>query len=178
MLTTIAVIVIFCVLVISHEFGHFIAAKSCGIYVTDFSIGMGPKLFAVKGKETQYTLRLLPVGGWCKMIGEDEASDDPRAFNMKPIWQRMWVVFAGPLMNFLIAILIFIIIFMMMGTYSTNNVVGALLEDTPAAVGGIQEGDVIIAINDTEIASWEDISPAVNDAASAEAIIITVQREG
>lgn len=178
MLTAIAVIIIFCVLVISHEFGHFLAAKSCGIYVTDFSIGMGPKLFAFKGKETQYTVRLLPVGGWCKMIGEDEASDDPRAFNMQPIWQRMLVVFAGPLMNFLIAILIFIVIFMMMGTYSADNVVGALIEDTPAAIGGMQEGDEIIAINGTEITSWADISPEINAAASTDSIVISVNRDG
>ena len=70
--TILIVIGVFCLLILSHEFGHFIVAKACGVYVEDFSLGMGPKLFQIKGKETTYTLRLLPIGGWCNMRGEDE----------------------------------------------------------------------------------------------------------
>ena len=101
--TIVSAILVFCFLIISHEFGHFIAAKACGVYVEDFSLGMGPKLLQFHGKETTYTLRPFPIGGWCKMRGEDEDSEDPRAFNNKKVWQRMIIVAAGPLMNFLCA---------------------------------------------------------------------------
>ena len=99
----IAALAIFCVLVLTHEFGHFIVAKACGVYVEDFSVGMGPRLLHYKGKETDYCLRLLPIGGWCKMVGEDEDSDNPRAFCRKTVGQRMAIVAAGPLMNFISA---------------------------------------------------------------------------
>ncbi|MEG1501602.1 MAG: site-2 protease family protein, partial [Clostridiales bacterium] len=117
-------ILIFCILIISHEFGHFIVAKLNGIYVYDFNLGMGPKIFSFKAKETEYTLRLFPIGGAVRMMGEDESADDPRAFNQKSVLQRMSVVFAGPLMNFIMAIIIFVIVFMGMGMPSNNNVVG------------------------------------------------------
>ncbi len=165
-------------MVISHEFGHFIAAKACGIYVTDFSMGMGPKLIAWQGKETQYTIRLLPIGGWCKMIGEEESSDDPRAFNMQPVWQRMLVIAAGPLMNFLMAILIFIIIFMMLGSYSPANYIGAPVPDSGAEAAGLQAGDQIVEISGTPVTQWSDIAGAVDAATDQQAMLVVIQRDG
>ncbi|MBQ1501821.1 MAG: RIP metalloprotease RseP [Firmicutes bacterium] len=176
-LTIISVILVFCVLILSHEFGHFLAARACGVFVEDFSLGMGPKLAQIHGKETTYTLRPFPIGGWCKMRGEDEDSDDPRAFNNKKTWQRMIIIAAGPIMNFVLAFLLFIIVFMMIGTVSSENVVGSVLEDTPAAEV-LQAGDEIVDINGTAISQWTDIGPAVNQTEQGGELAVTVIRDG
>ena len=89
------------VLVIAHEFGHFLAARLCGIEVMEFSVGMGPLLLKHMGKDgTQYSVRLLPIGGFCQFRGEDEASDDPRSFGKQKIWKRFVTVFSGPAIHF------------------------------------------------------------------------------
>lgn len=108
------VILVFCIIILLHEFGHFIAAKLCGIYVREFSLGMGPVILKKKGKETLYTLRALPIGGFCSFDGEDggvpdEIDPNPRAFNRKPVWQRMIVILAGPLMNLILGYIVVII---------------------------------------------------------------------
>jgi regulator of sigma E protease len=175
--TILIVIGVFCVLILSHEFGHFIAAKSCGVYVEDFSLGMGPRFLRFKGKETTYNLRVFPIGGWCKMRGEDEDCDDPRAFNKKKVWQRMLIIFAGPAMNFIFAFILFIIVFMMIGTASTANVVGEVAADSPAAAAGLSPGDVIIEINGTAIDEWADISSAINANGAGETVYLTVARD-
>lgn len=92
-------ILAFCVIIIIHELGHFIAAKLCGVQVNEFSLGMGPVLLRKQGKETMYSLRAIPIGGFVSMEGENDASDNPRAFNRKPVWQRMIVILAGAIMN-------------------------------------------------------------------------------
>lgn len=178
MLTVIAAILVFCLLILSHEFGHFIVAKACGVCVEDFSLGMGPKIAKWQGRETQYTLRLFPIGGWCKMLGEDESSENPRAFCQKPVWQRICIVAAGPVMNFLFAVALFIVIFMMIGTYSQSNVVGAPLADSPAEAVGIQSGDRILRINGQDIAAWSDIGAAVNSAEPGAVLTFELERGG
>lgn len=101
-------ILVFCFIILLHEFGHFIAAKLCGIYVKEFALGMGPVIFKKKGKETEYVIRALPIGGSCSFEGENggyvenEIDANPRAFNRKPVWQRMIVILAGPLMNLIL----------------------------------------------------------------------------
>ncbi len=177
-MTIIAAVLVFCFLILSHEFGHFIMAKACGIYVEDFSLGMGPKLLSWKGKETQYTLRLLPIGGWCKMAGEDEESDNPRAFCNKKVWQRICVVAAGPVMNFLCAIILFIILFMLIGTYSTSSTIGGVNADSPAAQAGLQSGDVIVSIDGIAIDEWNDISAAVNSGEAGRSLQCVIERDG
>ena len=98
-------VLLFGLIIFIHEFGHFFTAKLSHVCVNEFSIGMGPKLFSFTRGETQYSLRLLPIGGYCAMEGEDEKSDDPRAFGNRPVWQRMIVVAAGGIMNILLAVL-------------------------------------------------------------------------
>ena len=178
MLTAIAAIVVFCLLILSHELGHFIAAKACGVYVEDFSLGMGPKLLKWQGKETQYTLRLLPIGGWCKMTGEDEESDNPRAFCRKKVWQRMLIIGGGPLMNFIFAIILFVILFMLLGSYSTENVVGMPTEGSPAETAGIESGDYVLQINDVPISNWNEIGNTINQQAEGEDLIFLIERDG
>ena len=177
-MTIIAAIVIFCLLILSHELGHFLAAKACRVYVDDFSLGMGPKLLKWQGKETQYTLRLLPVGGWCKMRGEDEHSDDARAFCQRPVWQRILIVAAGPVMNFLFAIILFIIVFMMIGTYSNENLVGATEAGSPAEIAGLLPGDRILSLNGVSVSQWQEISAAVKQGEPGQAVNLVVDREG
>ena len=95
-------ILAFCVIIIIHELGHFTAAKLCGIQVNEFAVGMGPVILRKKGRETNYVIRLLPIGGSVSMEGEQDSSDNPRAFNRKPVWQRMIVILAGPIMNLIL----------------------------------------------------------------------------
>ena len=103
-------IIAFGVLIATHELGHFLTAKACGVKVNEFSLGMGPKLLKKQGKETLYTLRALPIGGFCAMEGEDEDTGDPRAFTAKPAWQRVLILCAGAAMNFLAGFLLILCI--------------------------------------------------------------------
>ena len=118
-MTIIYAILIFCVLIFVHEFGHFIAAKACGVKVNEFSIGMGPAFFKKQKGETLYSLRISPIGGFCAMEGEDEDSNDERAFNRKPAWQRAVVLAAGAFMNLLTAVILMIIIAFWSGQATT-----------------------------------------------------------
>ena len=107
MLYILIAILMFGILIALHEFGHFAAAKLCGVKVNEFAIGMGPKILHWKGKETEYTLRVLPIGGFCAMEGEEEGeSPDPRAFPNRPWWQRLIILLAGVVMNFLTGLVI------------------------------------------------------------------------
>ena len=102
MLNIIAAVLVFGLIVLVHEFGHFLLAKLNGIGVVEFSIGMGPRLCSWQRGETRYSLKILPFGGSCMMLGEDEKDADPKAFNNKSVWARISVVFAGPAFNFIL----------------------------------------------------------------------------
>ncbi len=177
-------ILVFCLLIISHEFGHFIVAKANRIFVYDFSLGMGPKLWQHKGKETEYTLRLFPIGGSVRMMGEDESVDDPRSFNHKAVWRRMSVIFAGPLTNFIVAILLFAVVFTAMGMPSAKNIVGNVSSGLSAEAAGILPGDVIEDINGVAVTQWADIITIVQDQEKGQVqdagkpLQIKVQRDG
>lgn len=121
----IAAIVIFGILVVVHEGGHFATAKAVGVRVNEFSIGMGPLLFSGKKGETMYSLRLLPIGGYVALEGEDEESDDERSFSNKPAWAKLLVLAAGPFMNFLFAVIVLTVLLMVIG--GPTNVFQALV---------------------------------------------------
>ena len=103
MVTLILFVLIFGVVVISHEFGHFLLAKCSGIGVVEFSVGMGPRLVSFQKGETRYSIKALPFGGSCMMVGEDAENPDPKAFNNKPVLSRIAVIAAGPVFNFILA---------------------------------------------------------------------------
>ena len=109
------------VIILIHEFGHFLLAKLCGIGVLEFSLGMGPRLLSFQKGETRYSIKLLPFGGSCMMLGEDEDASDPRAFNNKPVFSRILVVAAGPVFNFLLA---FLLAMILVGTTIRISIVG------------------------------------------------------
>lgn len=177
MATLIGSIVVFMLVIALHEFGHFSVAKLCGIRVNEFSIGMGPMIVnKVKG-DTQYTLRLLPLGGYVAMEGEEEASDDPRSFNNASVSKRMAVVVAGVCMNFILAIISFFLIGIIYGVISNSNTIGGVLENSPAYVAGIQEGDKIVSIDSVEVRTWDEILENIS-AKENKDIDIQVEREG
>ena len=98
------------VLIMAHEAGHYLAARACGIEVQEFAMGMGPLLAKWKNKQgTQFSLRLLPIGGFCQFYGEDEDVNDPRAFNNQGVWKRLATVISGPMMNFVVAFVVVVL---------------------------------------------------------------------
>lgn len=158
--TTLSVIFVFFIVVLFHEFGHFITAKLSGIKVHEFAIGMGPKIFKFNKGETDYTLRALPIGGFVKMEGEDEASDDVRSFNRKSVITRMIVIASGAIMNFVLAFLILVIIFYNIGAPTTT--IDKII-DVPAEQAGLKSGDKIISINDIKVNKWEEVVDQINE---------------
>ena len=139
----------FGILIFVHELGHFLAAKACGVKVTEFAIGMGPQLLKKKGKETVYSLRALPVGGFCAMEGEEEASEDPRAFNNQSVIRRILILVAGSAMNFLLGFVLLVILYAPSGGFS-SPVIAGFFPDCPYE-GTLQTGDEIYRINGERI---------------------------
>lgn len=167
-------ILIFSVIVIIHELGHFIAAKRNGILVEEFAVGMGPKLFSIKKGETVYSLRLFPIGGFCQMLGEDSSDKtDERAFGSKTVFQRIVVVLAGVAMNFALAFIIFICVTIFTGV--SQPIVHSVFPNTPAAKIGLMPGDRIIRVNNMHINIANDLSFAMSDVHD-EKINLTVKR--
>ena len=174
-MTIVAAVIIFGMLVILHEFGHLAAAKSVGIRVNQFALGMGPVIFKKQKGETEYSIRALPLGGFVKLEGEDEDSFDERSFNSKSIPARMMVLAAGSIMNLIFAILLIIILFFING-FPTNEI-GSVVEGNPAQIAGLRAGDEIVEIQGNEIKSWEDTVNAISKSTGSQ-ISITIDRDG
>lgn len=183
-----AAILVFGIIIMVHELGHFIAAKCMGVKVNEFAIGMGPRLFRFGKKETQYSLRLFPIGGYCAMEGEDSAgggevklpeqsgspsdgaSDclpgpDPRAFNQKKVWRRMIIILAGPVMNLVLGFVLLI------GYYGfcmlpdaegkvqfSSTTVSVLKEDAPSYQTGLRPGDTILKVDGKTVFTDRDLA--------------------
>jgi len=154
-LKIIIAIVIFSILILFHELGHFLLAKKNGIIVDEFSLGMGPRLVSTVRGDTRYSLKLLPFGGSCMMRGEDGEEEGAGTFNGAPVWGRISVVAAGPIFNFILAFLVALIVIGVVG-YDPAEVV-AVKEDSPAAAAGLQEGDIITRFNGTNIDIGRDM---------------------
>lgn len=160
MITLISSLLVFLLVVMLHEFGHFAVAKLSGIKVNEFSIGMGPKIYQKQKGETFYSLRALPVGGYVAMEGEEENSHDPRAFNNVSIVKRMAVVLAGAFMNFVLAFIAFTLIFSIVGYGSSE--IEKVISNSPADKAGIQSGDLIIKINENKVKDIYDINSIIS----------------
>lgn len=154
-MSIILIILIFGIIVFFHEFGHFLFAKLNHIAVNEFSIGMGPAIVSFKKKETKYSLRIFPIGGYCMMEGEDEESDSENAFSNKPVWVRMLVVVAGPLFNFILAFIFAIILVHFTGCDPATLYYVA--PDSAAEEAGIAEGDTILEINGDKIYNYREL---------------------
>lgn len=166
---------LFALMIFPHELGHFLAAKSVGVKVNEFAFGMGPALLKKQGKETLYSLRLIPVGGYCAMEGEDEESEDQRGFSNKPAWAKIFILFSGAGMNILIAVLSLSIMLGTMGMATTT--LGTVNEAMPAYEAGIREGDKITEVSGEAVDSWAEAVMAIREAEEKE-VTITVERNG
>ncbi len=167
------------ILVLVHEFGHFIFAIKSGIKVEEFGLGLPPRIWGKKIKGTIYSINWLPLGGFCKLYGEDGEGKGNNAFNNKKPWQKFIVVIGGVLMNLLLAILIFTIVYLIIGVpMETDKVkIVAVAENSPAMEAGIKEGDWIKSVEGTEISKGHELIKLV-DNKKGEKINLLVGREG
>jgi regulator of sigma E protease len=177
MLYIIIAILMFGLLIGIHELGHFIAAKLSGVRVLEFSIGMGPLLWHKDGKETKYSLRLLPFGGFCAMEGEDDTSDDPRAFSNAVGWKKFLILIAGSLSNFLAGLLVILCLFATSAGYASSTVSGFVDGFPYEGSQMLMVGDEITAIDGRAVLIYSDVSTLLSRG-NQKTHDITVRRDG
>lgn len=149
-------IVVFGIIICIHEWGHFSVAKKCDVKINEFSFGMGPCIFKRKKGEVQYSIRAFPIGGFVSMEGEDESSDDDRAFNKKTVWQRIAIVVAGAVMNLILGFFLVVIF-----TIASKNIISTQIAgftDNSISASVLQVGDKIIKVNGARVFSDIDFS--------------------
>ena len=172
----IVALILFSVIIIFHELGHFLLAKKNGIGVIEFALGMGPNLFSIKKGETEYCLKALPIGGLCAMVGEDTDDVSDNSFNVKTVWQRISVVAAGPIFNFILAFIFALVLVGFVG-YDTP-VVYETDENGPAWEAGIRSGDIIKEANGKKIYMFKEFRTEVLMNKSGEPMTLVLERDG
>lgn len=178
-LTVVLTVVIFMLIIMIHEFGHFLAAKALHVKVHEFSIGFGPKIFKKQGKETLYTVRIFPIGGFVRLEGEDESSDDPNALSKKPVWARFIVMAAGAVFNVISGFIALLIMCVSIQAFPTLEI-GSLdtgIPDAPAPQV-LRVGDRITAINGNRLWSYSDLSFIMSAEADGDETELTIKRDG
>jgi len=182
LLTTIlAVVLVLGGLIFFHELGHFAVARWLGMGVSTFSLGFGPKLLKFTRGKTEYALSLVPLGGYVALVGESDENELPEGFTreesfaLRPAWQRLLVVAAGPIANILLAWLLCWALAFGWGTPVLQPVIGAVSSDSPAARAGLVPGDRLLRINDQELQSWEAMSEAIA-ASNGQAMRVEIER--
>jgi regulator of sigma E protease len=182
--TLVSFVVVIGILILIHEVGHFFAARWLGVGVERFSIGFGPVVFRWKGKETEYCLSAIPMGGYVKMMGDESPIeggggalpyDQAKSFALKPIWARFLIVFAGPGMNFLLAAAIFALVAMFVGRPVLPALLGRVQEGGPAAQAGLKTGDRVTAVDGSPVAHWDELLRAVQNG-NGETLQVTFRR--
>lgn len=180
-------ILVFGIIVTVHEFGHFICAKLSGIKVLEFSVGMGPKLLQKIKGETKYSLRLLPVGGYCAMEGEDQTNSDPRSFRNAKLWKRMLVLVAGAAMNFVLGFVMLLILVSMMDAVPTTKIenFGRIIAEDGSETytaqsykTGLRIGDKLVSIDGTRVYSTLDLDYIFDTISPSEGHKVVVKRDG
>ncbi len=179
MLSLISFIVVLSILVVVHEFGHFIVAKKTGVRVEKFSIGFGPEIFGVTREETRYSVSIIPLGGYVKLSGETGAEGikgEKWEYLSRTIGERMRIIFAGPLLNYILAFVIFSFVFMA-GNPTLTSVIGKVMPGYPAESSGLKAGDKILNINGKDVIYWEDVTKIVHTSKNQEMSLV-VERLG
>lgn len=174
MLTLVSMVFAFSLLVVFHEFGHFIVAKLLKVKVEKFAIGFGKEIIGFSGEETRYSLNFFPLGGFVKMLGDepgDEKAKDPRSYLAQPWYKRIFIVLCGPLMNFILTIILLVIIFLT-GVYVPDASIGNVMADSPAAKAGLKSGDLIVKINNVPVETWNDLTKLVYPNAGKELTLL------
>ncbi|HEU5360518.1 MAG TPA: RIP metalloprotease RseP [Candidatus Deferrimicrobiaceae bacterium] len=173
-------LVVLGILIFVHEFGHFLVARRLGVGVTKFSFGFGPKLAGIQRGETEYLISAVPLGGYVKLVGENDAEDVPpeekdKAFYQKPVWVKMAIVAAGPIGNLFFAFLVFWGIFLG-GIPALTPKIGEVMPDTPAARAGLKAGDLIVRVGEEEIKTWEELAAGIRDSGAGKELPLTLRR--
>lgn len=176
MKTAIITILMFIAIILIHEFGHFITAKMFKVKVNEFSIGMGPKLFQKKGKETMYSVRALPIGGYVSMEGEDDNSDEPRAFCNQKAWKRLIIVSAGAILNLILGLILIMFVMFPKDSVATNTI-AQFKENSISQNSGLQVNDTIKKINGRSVFVEVDIVNQILSSNSSK-IDFVVERDG
>lgn len=180
MVSILSAIVVLGVLILVHEFGHYVVARIINVKVLKFSLGFGPKIFGIKGKETEYLVSAVPLGGYVKLYGEEseeEVLEEPqRAFSKQTPFKKIAIVVAGPLFNFFFAILIFIL-FNFFGFQTLSNIIGDVKDGYPAKMAGLQKNDKIVKINQKNVRTWEEISNIIKTGGN-NTLEVVFEREG
>jgi regulator of sigma E protease len=179
LLSLIYFLIVLGILILAHEFGHFIAAKKVGVRVERFGIGFGPKIFSVKKGETEYLLRAIPLGGYVKMAGDtpgENIKGQKWEYLSRSVFDRFKIIFAGPVLNYISAFIIFSVIFMF-GSPTMTTEVGSLLKDYPAQTSGILVGDKILSVDGAKVKYWEDMTELIHKHDSG-SIRLSVERDG
>ena len=174
LIVVIKIIVVLGTLITIHELGHFLVAKACNVKVHKFSIGFGPKVLKKQGKETEYTIRLIPFGGFVQMEGEEERSDDDRAFNKKPIYQRILIFAAGATVNIVFALIVYFFIALNSNLYSSNEIT-SLADDSNEYIAGLRSGDTIVSVNGKNTLVGYDVDNIISKAKEDE-FVFEVER--
>jgi regulator of sigma E protease len=183
--TVLSFVIVIGILILVHELGHFFVARWTGVGVERFSIGFGPVLARWRGKETEYCLSAIPMGGYVKMVGEESplegggtpAYDPQKAFALKPLWARFLIVFAGPGMNFVLAAVIFAAVLATLGRPVSPAIVGRVAEDGPAVATRLQPGDIVAAVDGRPVEFWEEVHRAIASS-QGKPLRLTVVRDG
>jgi len=168
------------ILIFVHEFGHFLVARRLGVGVTKFSFGFGPKLAGIKRGDTEYLVSAIPLGGYVKLVGENDTEEVPaeerdKAFYGKPVWVKMAIVSAGPIANLVFAFLVFWVVFQS-GVPALTPKIGEVLPDTPAARAGIRAGDVVVRIGGKGITTWEELAAGIRETGAGKDMGMTIRR--
>ncbi len=178
LINIVVTVLVFGVLILSHEAGHFFTALWAGVKIHEFSIGMGPALFKKQFKRCLFSVRLLPIGGYVQMEGEDGDSDDENAFTKKSKWKRFLILVMGATMNIVMGFVLICCINATWDRYPTTTVAEFIENESISSSYGLKEGDTIVEIDGYNIYSYMDISYALAKDSKAESFDITVRRQG
>ena len=179
MISLLVFLLVLSIMVVIHEFGHMIAAKKAGVKVERFALGFGATLFARTFKGTEYALCAIPLGGYVKLSGdnEDEYKGLPDEYLSKPALKRFWIIVCGPILNYLLGLFLFCVIFMV-GYPTLSTTIGTVMKGMGAQAAGLKEGDVITSISGVKVEHWEDLQREIQRNTGKARIEVAVRRDG